>query len=124
MASITATLWNEVALRRTRAAADPDAATRPVALPLGWEAEAAAALAALAPGEGPVSLPRLAEAWIGRILRGGSKAGLLDAQGADRLAEGLRALLLARRGAPSAEVWRGEAPKPGRAEPRFVLNLP
>ena len=124
MASITATLWNEVALRRTRAAADPDAAPRPVALPLGWDAEAAAALAALAPGEGPVTLPRLAEAWIGRVLRAGSKAGIVDAGGAIRLAEGLRTLLLTRRGAPGAEVWRGEAAKPGRVEPRFVLNLP
>jgi hypothetical protein len=121
MALITGTLWDEVALRRTRACADPDAAPRAVALPLGWDAEAAAALAALAPGEKPVALPRLAEAWIGRVTRGGQKAGIFDATGAARLAEGLRALLLTRRGAPGVEVWRGEG---GKAEPRFVLNLP
>ena len=76
-------------------------------------------------GEGPVSLPRLAEGWIGRVTRGGLKAGILDAAGAARLAEGLRALLLTRRGAPGIEVWRNEA-QPGRPtpEPRFVLNLP
>ncbi|SDB08325.1 TSCPD domain-containing protein [Belnapia rosea] len=124
MALITGTLWEEVALRRTRAAADPDASPRPVALPLGWDAEAAAALAALAPGHGPVALPRLAEAWIGRVTRGGLKAGIFGDVGAPRLAEGLRDLLLRRRGAPGAEVWRGEAFKPGKAEPRFVLNLP
>ncbi|TDG02635.1 hypothetical protein E2C05_32495, partial [Paracraurococcus ruber] len=48
--------------------------------------------------------------------------------GAATLAEGLRALLLTRRGAPGAEAWRGEV-RPGRAAegspgPRFVLNLP
>jgi hypothetical protein len=121
MALITGTLWEEVALRRTRACADPDAPPRAVALPLGWDAEAAAALAALAPGEKPVALPRLAEAWIARVARGGQKAGIVDATGAARLADGLRALLLTRRGAPGREVWRGEG---GKAEPRFVLNLP
>ncbi|WP_052388967.1 TSCPD domain-containing protein [Belnapia moabensis] len=121
MALITGTLWEDVALRRTRAAADPDAPPRAVALPLGWDAEAAAALAALAPGQGPVTLPRLAEGWIGRVTRAGRKSGLFDATGAARLSEGLRALLLTRRGAPGAEVWRGEGSK---AEPRFVLNLP
>ncbi|RYI99972.1 MAG: hypothetical protein EON47_15185, partial [Acetobacteraceae bacterium] len=86
-------------------------------------AEAAAALAALAPGQGPALLPRVAEAWIGRIAKAGLKAAILDEAGAARLAEGLRALLLTRRGAPGLEVWRNEV-KPGRTEPRFVLNLP
>ncbi len=125
MARIKGTLWDGVALRRSKAAPDPDASPRPVALPLAWEADpedsAAAALAALAPGEGPVTLVGAAEAWIGRALSRGRKAGLLaDDAAARHLAEGLRALLLTRRGAPGAEVWAG-APKP---EPRFVLNLP
>jgi hypothetical protein len=124
MASLDGTLWEGVALKRHRAGADPDAPARAVALPVGWEAEAAAALAALAPGAGPATLPRAAEVWIGRVTRAGLKAGSLDEAGAKRLAEGLRALLLTRRGAPGAEVWRGES-RPGRAaEPRFVLNLP
>lgn len=129
MARIDGTLWNGIALRRMRAGADPDATPRLVALPLGWDAGAAAALAALVPGEGPVALPRAAEAWIGRASRGGLKAGTLDETGAARMAEGLRALLLTRRGAPGAELWQ---PEPRRAEaraarpfePRFVLNLP
>lgn len=127
MARIKGTLWDGVALRRAKAAADPDAAPRPLALPLGWdlgpsaEEGPAAALAALAPGEGPVSLPRAAEAWIGRAIARGRKAGLLaDDAAALHLAEGLRALLLSRRGCPGAEVWAGAA----RPEPRFVLNLP
>ncbi|MBC9180436.1 hypothetical protein IBL25_26165, partial [Roseomonas ludipueritiae] len=45
------TIWAGIALRRMRAQADPDAAPRAVALPAAWEDEAAAALAALAPGQ-------------------------------------------------------------------------
>ncbi len=123
MARIDGTLWDGVALRRMRVGADPDAAPRSVALPRGWDLEAGAALAALVPGSGPVALPRAAEAWIGRAARGGLKAGILDEAEAASLAEGLRALLLTRRGAAGAEVWRND-PKAGRAEPRFVLNLP
>ena len=47
-----APFWEGVALRRTRAAADPDSPLRAVALPLPWDGEAgaAAALASLVPG--------------------------------------------------------------------------
>jgi hypothetical protein len=115
MASTRGTLWDGVALQRTRAAADPDSPPRGVALPAAWGGEAAAALASLAPGAGPVSLPRAAEAWIARA-----------ADGAPDTAEALRALLLTRRGAPGAEAWRGggSGGRAGTAEPpRFVLNL-
>jgi hypothetical protein len=99
------------------AAADPDAEPRSVAIPATWDEGAAAALAALAPGRGPVALPRLAEAWIGRARDGARRIGL-PAGEAEALAAGLRALLLARRGAPGAPAWRGEG-----GTPRFVLNL-
>src|SRR4051795_349299 len=85
------TLWDGLPLRRQRAGADPDSPPRAVALPPEWEPEAAAALAALAPGRRPASLPRAAEAWIARALRGGQKSGLLDEVAAAHLAEGLRA---------------------------------
>jgi len=114
------TLWEGVALRRQRVGADPDAPPRAVAVPAWWEAESGAALAALAPGEGPVALPRLAEAWIGRVVKRGLKAGILTADEVPGLAEGLRALLLTRRGAPGVETWRNAR----GGEPRFVLNLP
>ncbi|TPG59116.1 TSCPD domain-containing protein [Roseomonas nepalensis] len=115
------TVWDGVALRRVRAAADPDANPRPVALPAAWDDTAAEALAALAPGNGPVALPRLAEAWIARLAARGRKLGLLaDAAAAESLATALRGLLLARRGAPGAGTWAGDS----KAEPRFVLNLP
>ncbi|SHJ56732.1 hypothetical protein SAMN02745194_02851 [Roseomonas rosea] len=115
------TVWERVALRRARAAADPDADPRLVALPASWEDEAAEALAALAPGEGPVALPRLAEAWIRRTAARGRKLGILSTpESAEGFAAGLRALLLARRGAPGAGTWANDQ----KSEPRFVLNLP
>jgi hypothetical protein len=84
------TLWEGVALRRIRTGADPDATPRAIALPSAWEDEAAAALAALAPGEAPISLPRMAEAWIGRALSRGRKAGMVGEAEAPQLAEGWR----------------------------------
>ena len=119
--SLAGTLWDGMALWRLRAAPEPDAAPRPVALPMAWDEEAAAAIAALAPGSGPVVFPRLAEGWIAPLAARGRKLGLLeDAAAAQAFAAGLRALLLARRGAPGAAIWRSEARSPAR----FVLNLP
>jgi hypothetical protein len=121
MTSLAGTLWDQVALWRVRAAPDPDAATRPIALPVAWDEQAAEALAALAPGAGPVVFPKLAEAWINRLALRGRELGLLaDAAEQDGFAHALRSLLLARRGAPGATIWRNEA----RGPARFVLNLP
>ncbi|WP_426958858.1 hypothetical protein [Muricoccus radiodurans] len=115
------TVWEGLPIRRTRAAADPDSAPRSIALPAGWDDSAAEALAALAPGEGPVALPRLAEAWIRRTAARGRRLGILpSAEAAEELATGLRDLLLFRRGAPGAATWRNDA----KTESRFVLNLP
>lgn len=124
MTRLQGTLWEGVALRRTRAAADPDAPPRAVALPAAWGEPAAAALAALAPpGTRPVSLPRAAEAWIARAVTRGLRARTLAGPDeAHRLAEALRALLLTRRGAPGLAAWRGQSG--GEAGHRFVLALP
>ena len=120
MAGLIGTLWDGVALRRERCGADPDAPPRPIALPAAWDDGAAEALAALAPGAGPVVFPTLAEGWIRRVTTRGRRLGLLDSpEEADALAAALRALLLARRGAPGIEVWRDR-----KDEARFVLNLP
>ena len=120
MAGMIGTLWDGVALRRERCGADPDAPPRPIALPASWDDGAAEALAALAPGSGPVVFPTLAEGWIRRVTTRGRRLGLLDSpEEADDLAAALRALLLARRGAPGIEVWRDR-----KDEARFVLNLP
>jgi len=128
MAGILGTVWEGVGLKRLRAGPDPDAPPRAVAIPAAWldaadpEGEdAGAALAALAPGEGPVTLPGLAEEWIRRLAARGRRLGLLASpEEAETLMQGLRALLLARRGAPGLDFWQDG--KPG--EPRFVLNLP
>lgn len=108
-------LWRGVRTRTVLAAPEPDAPPRPVTLPAAWEPEAAEALAGLVPGLGRIHLETAAEAWIDGAGRGA--AGL---NGASDLGLRLHALLLARRGAPDAALWRGEA----AGVPGFVLNLP
>lgn len=119
MTMLAGTLWEGMPLIRLRAAPEPEARPRAIALPAAWGEEEAAAIAALAPGAGPVAFPRLAEAWIAPLAERGRRLGLLATeQAAHGFAEALRRLLLSRRGAPGAPLWRGE----GR-QPRFVLNL-
>jgi ribonucleoside-diphosphate reductase alpha chain len=102
-------------MRRTEASPDPDTSSRAVTLPASWDDSAAAALSALDPGKGPVSLAGAAQAWIGPIAAAATQAGL-DIPLADRL----HRLLLLRRGAPTEAVWRLDA----EDGPGFVLNLP
>jgi len=102
-------------MRRIEAAADPDSPPRQLTLPAAWDETAAAALAALSPGDRPASLPLVAEGWIAPIAARAAAAGLDRSIGA-----ALYALLLHRQGAPEAAVWRGEA----TGLPGFVLNLP
>ena len=106
--------WHGVRLRRTVAAADPDSQPRAVTLPVEWDGHAAAALAALAPGAGSVTIATAAESWIRPIAERARRAGMEL-----KLDERLHGLLVARRGAPTAPVWRGETP----ACPGFVLNV-
>ncbi|HEX2944213.1 MAG TPA: TSCPD domain-containing protein [Rhodopila sp.] len=108
-------IWHGVRMRRIEASPDPDAAPRLVTLPASWEDSAAAALADLAPGGGPVALTVAAQNWIAPIAAAGAQAGV-DIPLADRL----NRLLLLRRAAPSEAVWRGMAAE----APGFVLNLP
>ena len=110
----TTRIWRGVRMRDTEAGADPDAPPRPLSLPASWDDRAAAALAALAPGDGRTSLPGAADAWIRPIAVRAREAG--DAALADRL----HALLLHRRAAPTLPVWTGADGTP----PGFVLNLP
>ncbi len=107
-------IWHGVRMRRTEAGADPDAAPRPLTLPTAWDEQAAAALATLAPGEGPTHLASAAESWIRPIAARAQRAGLEFP-----LAERLHQLLLLRRGAPDTGVWAG---MPGEI-PGFTLNL-
>ncbi len=107
-------IWRGVRMRDTAAGADADAPPRPLTLPAAWDDRAAAALAALAPGEGRATLPRAADTWIRPVATRAREHG--DPELADRL----HALLLHRRAAPTMPVWNGSA---GMA-PGFVLNLP
>jgi hypothetical protein len=107
--------WHGVRMRRTEASPDPDSALRGVTLPASWDDSAAAALATLDRGTGPVAVAAAAQAWIGPIAAAACQAGL-DMPLADRL----HRLLLLRRGSPTEAVWRLDA----EDGPGFVLNLP
>ena len=107
-------IWNGVRLRQVDVGVDPDAPGRAVRLPAMWDDGAAAALCALAPGAGRVSLPQLAQSWIQPIALRARAAGI------EGLGERLHTLLLLRRGAPTAGVWRGAA----EDAPGFILSLP
>jgi ribonucleoside-diphosphate reductase alpha chain len=102
-------------MRRAEVSPDPDSETRAVTLPASWDDQAAAALSALDPGKGSVTLAGAAQAWITPIAAAATQAGF-DMPLADRL----HRLLLLRRGAPTASVWRLDA----EDGPGFVLNLP
>ncbi len=110
----TTRTWQGVRMRRVTVGADPDAAPRLVTLPAAWDDVAAAALAGLAPGEGPVILAAAADAWIRPVAERARRAGL-EAP----LSERLHRMLLLRHGAPSAPIWQGQT----AGEPVFVLNL-
>ena len=104
-------------MRRVMAGADPDAPPRLVTLPAAWDDAAAAALAGLAPGEGPVTLAAAADAWIRPVAERALRAGLELP-----LSERLHRMLLLRHGAPSASIWQGQRRRRAglRAEPRLV----
>eukprot|EP01037_Dinobryon_pediforme_P012400 gene12400-12486_t len=107
--------WHGVRTRKALATPDPDSDARRVVLPASWDDRAAAALAALAPGEGPVTLQDAASGWIGPIALRAQRAGIET-----DIATGLHDLLLSRRGTASDQVWRGG----GFKSPGFVMNLP
>jgi ribonucleoside-diphosphate reductase alpha chain len=98
--------WHGTRTRRIEIGADQDSPLRLVTLPAAWEDHAAAALAALAPGTGPVTLAGASATWA---------SGL----GPDLEKRVLRLLLL-RRATPTEAIWSGRAAD----DPGFVLNLP
>ena len=106
--------WQGVRMRRVMVGADPDAPPRLVTLPAAWDDVAAAALAALVPGEQPVMLATAADAWIRPIAERALRAGLEMP-----LSERLHRMLLLRHGSPSAPIWQGR----DGTVPGFVLNL-
>jgi ribonucleoside-diphosphate reductase alpha chain len=116
--------WHGVRLRRVEAWGDPDGMPRTVSLPASWDGAAAAALATLAPGMRPISLPDLADGWVSIASRRAEEAGLIAAP---QLTAGLQDMLLRRRAAPGAAIWRSPEGLPIAQDeagvPRFVFNL-
>jgi ribonucleoside-diphosphate reductase alpha chain len=106
--------WQGVRMHRVMMGADPDSPPRSVTVPAAWDTNAAAALAALAPGETPIHLATIADAWIKPLAERALRAGLEMP-----LSERLHRMLLLRHGAPTASVWLGHADE----TPGFVLNL-
>ena len=107
-------IWQGVRMRTLMVGADPDSPPRQVTLPASWDDAAAAALAALAPAPGPVSLAEAARAWIDPITAASRHAGV-----APEIGTRLRTLLLHRQAAPTPALWRADAGTP----PGFLLNL-
>jgi ribonucleoside-diphosphate reductase alpha chain len=99
-------IWHGTRTRRIEIGADPDQPLRQVTLPAAWEDHAAAALAVLAPGVGPVTLPGAAALWAASL--------------GPELEKRVLRLLLLRRAAPTEAAWAGRAAD----DPGFILNLP
>lgn len=107
--------WQGIRLKKSLAVFSDEEPERSVTLPASWEPAAAAALAVLAPGSGPVHIVEAAERWVAPIARSAAGIGL-DAS----IGERLHRLLCMRRGAPCAEIWQAQT----CSLPGFVLNLP
>jgi ribonucleoside-diphosphate reductase alpha chain len=101
-------LWQGIRMRQVAASADPDRAARLVTLPATWDDRAAEALAALSPGDGPVTLAGAANAWLSLIGQRARQSGQDSA-----LVHGLHNLLRRRQAAPNPAIWAGEAGPPG-----------
>ncbi len=97
-------IWHGIRTRIAAASPDPDSPPRTVTLPAGWDDTAAAALAALAPGDRPVSLADAAWLWAAPL--------------SPDLQTRALALLSRRRAAPAEAVWRGRA----NDDPAYILN--
>jgi hypothetical protein len=85
-----------------------------VTIPAAWDDAAAEALAALAPGEGPISLAAASAVWLGVVAQRARALGY-----SPDIALCLHGLLRRRQAAPTPPVWRMDA----GAVPGFVLNL-
>jgi ribonucleoside-diphosphate reductase alpha chain len=113
-----ARIWQGVRMRTLVTGTDPDSPPRQVTLPASWDDAAAAALAALAPLPGPVSLAEAARAWIGPITAAARRAGVGPEIGAR-----LQTLLLHRQAAPTPALWHALERTDTDTPPGFLLNL-
>jgi len=104
--------WHGIRQNVFSTAGDPDGPEVSVTLPAAWGQLAAGALSAMLPGERSIDIVQAAESWIAPVAAHAASSGISATMAAD-----LHALLAARRGAPSAALWRGAQDAPG-----FVLN--
>jgi hypothetical protein len=88
--------------------ATPDSDAQMVTVPVAWGDAAADALAAMFPGQAEIDVRAAAGRWIEPIAKRAATSGI-----SDRLDGDLHGLLAQRRGAPGAEIWRGESEAPG-----------
>jgi len=93
-------------MRQVAAIADPDGPSRVVTLPVSWDDNAANALCALVPGDGPIHLPMAAQSWIGKIAAENTA-----------LESAWHHALLRRQATASRSIWAGNSENPG-----FVVN--
>jgi ribonucleoside-diphosphate reductase alpha chain len=101
-------LWQGIRMRQVAASADPDRAARLVTLPATWDDRAAEALAALNPGDGPVTLAVAASAWLSQIGQRARQSGQDNS-----IVHALQGLLQRRQAAPNPAIWSGQAAAPG-----------
>ena len=105
--------WHGIKQSRFIGRADPDGPDSLVKLPAAWGPPAADALAAVLPDRSEIDLAEAADAWIAPIAERAAAIGI-----SPTLSQDLHALLAARRGAPSPEVWRREL----LVQPGFTFN--
>jgi len=110
----TIRLWQGVRMRQVPACPHPDAPARLVTIPATWDDAAAEALAALAPGDGPISIAAASAMWLGIIAQRARQAGMRQ-----DIVYCLHGLLRRRQAAPTRAVWNMQAD----AAPGFILNL-
>ncbi len=106
--------WHGVKQAVFAGRADADAVAVAVRIPAAWGAAAADALAGMLPERGALDIALAAQAWIAPIAARAETAGMPPELGAR-----LHALLAARRGSPSANVWQNRL----QGQPGFVFNL-
>ncbi|MDR3504965.1 MAG: TSCPD domain-containing protein [Acidocella sp.] len=106
--------WHGIKQAAFAAAADPDSPQVSVKLPASWGQAAADALAAILPETRRIDIAEAAQNWIAPIAARAAAAGL-----SEQIGDELHALLAARRGAPSADIWRN---RPGNA-PGLTFNI-
>lgn len=111
--------WNGVRMRTVMASPDPDAPQRQVTLPADWDDDAAAALTAILPGSGDLSIARASARWIEALTGPAGRHRTAGEDSSPVSGRSLAWLLMLRQAAPTLSLWSGELDR----RPGFVVNL-